>query len=145
MIWQEQGVIGPEYRKPAHCGARSCDLLPCLQCGIEQLVRTVGGVVLGARVELEQPACLAQMPCPWPHMTQVQLSVWEVQDRDGVWRERAGRKGWDNTSISIKLTPGPTEGKRREEGDLRNQGMGLGPPRHLKASLATLGGCSQLG
>lgn len=114
----------PGGRKPTH-QARSHDPLPPLQCGMEQEIRTMGGVVLGARVELEQPACPAEMPCPWPHMTQVQLSVWEVQDRNGVWKERTGRKGWGNTSMSTKRAPGPTVGKGREGGDFRHQGIGL--------------------
>lgn len=35
-------------------------------------------------------------------MTQVQVYLWDVQDRDGVWRKRTGRKaagGWSGRNI----------------------------------------------
>lgn len=67
--------------------------------------KVVGGVVLGAWVELEQLACWAEMPCPWPYMIQVQWSVWEVQYRMVCRRkELGGRSGVCKENL-IQISP----------------------------------------
>lgn len=54
---------------------------------------------------VEQPACWAEMTCPWLHMTQVQWSVWEVQDRMVWGRKELGGRGGVCKEQLIQVSP----------------------------------------
>lgn len=77
---------GPGSRNPAH-QARAWDL------SLSLAVLRVGGDILGPGSGWDSWLVLLRCQALLPYKTQVQCCIWDVQDRDSVWKKKTGNGG----------------------------------------------------
>lgn len=79
-------MMVPGSRNPAH-QARAWDL------SLSLAVWSVGGAILGPGSGWDSRLVLLRCQALLHYKTQVQCCVWDVQDRDSVWKKRTGNGG----------------------------------------------------